>query len=113
LATEPVLSVLKAGGNAVEAASAIVAMIGVVYPHFCGLGAGTPCGSSPTAAAPGLFSCIGQAAGDLQGFPDGSVRAMAGRLRMAQHGQTQAVIRPRGRATRPTRGLVFVCKLGG
>jgi hypothetical protein len=43
----------------------------------------------------------------------GFVRATAGRrLRMAQHGQTQAVIKPRGRATRPTRRLVFVCRPG-
>jgi len=39
LATEAGLSALKAGGIAIEAASAIVATIGVVYPHFCGLGA--------------------------------------------------------------------------
>ena len=46
------------------------------------------------------------------GRSTGSVRVTAGRLRMAQHGQTQAVIRPRERATRPTRRLAFVCKLG-
>ena len=43
---------------------------------------------------------------------ESSVRVTTGRLRMAQHGQTQAVIRPRARATRPTRRLAFVCKLG-
>ena len=35
------------------------------------------------------------------------------RLRWAQQAQTQAAIRPRGRATRPTRRSAFVCKLGG
>ena len=44
---------------------------------------------------------------------DGFVRATAGRLRWAQHAQTQAAIRPRGRATRPTRQLAFVCRPGG
>ena len=43
----------------------------------------------------------------------GFVRATAGRLRWAQHAQTQAAIRPRGRATRPTRRSAFVCKPGG
>ena len=36
----------------------------------------------------------------------------SGRLRMAQHAQTKAAIRPRERATRPMRRLVFVCRLG-
>ena len=39
----------------------------------------------------------------------GFVRATAGRLRWAQQAQTQAAIRPRGRATRPTRRSAFVC----
>ena len=43
----------------------------------------------------------------------GFVRATAGRLRWAQHVQTQAAIRPRGRSTRPTRHSVFVCRPGG
>ncbi len=43
----------------------------------------------------------------------GFVRVTAGRLRMAQHAQTEAATSPRGRATRPTRRLVFVCKLRG
>ena len=44
---------------------------------------------------------------------DGFVRATAGRVRWAQHAQTQAAIRPRGRSTRPTRRSAFVCKPGG
>ena len=44
---------------------------------------------------------------------EGFVRVTAGPLRMAQHAQTEAATRPRGRATRPTRRLVFVCKLRG
>ena len=46
-------------------------------------------------------------------FRIGFVRATAGRLRWAQHAQTQAAIRPRGRSTRPTRRSAFVCKPGG
>jgi hypothetical protein len=42
----------------------------------------------------------------------GFVRVTAGHLRRAQQAQTQAAVRPRGRATQPTRGLAFVCKLG-
>src|SRR5208337_2340043 len=49
--------------------------------------------------------------GALQRPPQGFVRATVGRLRWAQHAQTQAAIRPRGRSTRPTRRSAFVCKL--
>ena len=38
LATKAGAKVLRAGGDAIEAAIAIGATIGVVYPHFCGLG---------------------------------------------------------------------------
>ena len=44
---------------------------------------------------------------------EGFVRVTAGRLRMAQHAQTQAAIRPRGRATRPMRQSVSACRLDG
>ena len=43
---------------------------------------------------------------------EGSVRLTQVILRMAQHGRTQAVIRRRGRATRPTRRLAVVCRPG-
>ena len=36
LATEAGAKVLRAGGDAIEAAIPIGATIGVVYPHFCG-----------------------------------------------------------------------------
>jgi hypothetical protein len=48
LATKAGAKVLRSGGNAIESAIAIGATIGVVYPHFCGLG-GDAVGSSPTA----------------------------------------------------------------
>ena len=38
LASQAGLSVLREGGNAIEAAVAAVAALGVVYPHTCGLG---------------------------------------------------------------------------
>ena len=43
---------------------------------------------------------------------EGFVRATAGRMRLAQHAQTQAAIRPRGRATRPTRSQQRDVKIG-
>ena len=38
LASEAGLAVLRAGGDAIEAAIAVGAVIAVTYPHFCGLG---------------------------------------------------------------------------
>ena len=38
LATQAGVDVLRAGGNAVDAAIAVVATLSVVYPHMCGLG---------------------------------------------------------------------------
>ena len=38
LATAAGAKVLRAGGDAIEAAVAVGATIGVVFPHFCGLG---------------------------------------------------------------------------
>ncbi|MBN9114052.1 MAG: gamma-glutamyltransferase, partial [Pandoraea sp.] len=38
LASEAGLEVLRAGGNAIEAAIAIGAVLSVTYPHFTGLG---------------------------------------------------------------------------
>src|SRR5690606_14739448 len=38
LASEAGLKVLREGGNAMEAAIAMGAVIAVTYPHFCGIG---------------------------------------------------------------------------
>ncbi len=43
----------------------------------------------------------------------GFVIVTAGRLRVAQHAQVHAAIRPGGRATRPMPQSVSACKLGG
>jgi uncharacterized membrane protein len=67
----------------------------------CGTGSGTLlAGASAAAPAP------------ASGTARGSVRVTTGRLRMAQHGRTQAVLRPRGRAIRSTRRLAVVCRPG-
>jgi pimeloyl-ACP methyl ester carboxylesterase len=56
---------------------------------------------------------ISDYADDAAALLDGFVRVTPGRVRTPQHAQTRAAVRLRGRATRPTRRLVFVCKLGG
>lgn len=68
LATEAGLSVLKAGGNAIEAAIAIGATIGVVCPHFCGLGGDAVWLVADPSGRRDCFLGIGQAAADLPDF---------------------------------------------
>lgn len=67
-ASQAGLDVLAAGGNAIEAAIAIAACLGVVYPHFCGLG-----GDAFMVLADGngtvqTLSGIGQAAQDVRSY---------------------------------------------
>ena len=68
LATEAGLSVLKAGGNAIEAAIAIGATIGVVCPHFCGLGGDGVWLVADRRGRRDCFLGIGQAAARLPDF---------------------------------------------
>jgi gamma-glutamyltranspeptidase len=68
LAAEAGLSVLKAGGNAIEAAIAIGATISVVYPHFCGLGGDAVWLVADRHGRRDCFLGIGQAAVDLPDF---------------------------------------------
>ena len=68
LATEAGLSVLKAGGNAIEAAIAIGATIGVVCPHFCGLGGDAVWLVADRNGRRDCFLGIGQAATILPDF---------------------------------------------
>ncbi len=68
LATEAGLSVLKAGGNAIEAAIAIGATVGVVCPHFCGLGGDAVWIVADRNGRRDCFLGIGQAAANLPAF---------------------------------------------
>ena len=68
LATRAGFDVLKAGGNAIEAAIAIGATIGVVYPHFCGLGGDAVWLVADRHGDRDCFLGIGQAAAELPAF---------------------------------------------
>ena len=65
LATRAGFDVLKAGGNVIEAAIAIGATIGVVYPHFCGLGGDAVWLVADRHGDRDCFLGIGQAAAEL------------------------------------------------
>jgi oxamate amidohydrolase len=68
LATEAGAKVLRAGGDAIEAAIAIGATIGVVYPHFCGLGGDSVWLVADREGRRAAFLGIGQAAKALPAF---------------------------------------------
>jgi gamma-glutamyltranspeptidase len=70
LATEAGVKVLRAGGDAIEAAIAIGATIGVVYPHFCGLGGDSVWLVADREGRRAAFLGIGQAAKALPAFDD-------------------------------------------
>jgi oxamate amidohydrolase len=72
LATEAGAKVLRAGGDAIEAAIAIGATIGVVYPHFCGLGGDSVWLVADREGRRAAFLGIGQAAKMLPAF-DGAI----------------------------------------
>lgn len=65
LASEAGREVLRAGGNAIEAAIAINATLCVTYPHFCGLGGDAFMIVSDRNGACFTLSGIGQAAANL------------------------------------------------
>ncbi|WP_439687607.1 gamma-glutamyltransferase [Cupriavidus oxalaticus] len=68
LASQAGLEVLKAGGNAIEAAIAIGAVLSVTYPHFTGLGGDAFLVISDRDGNVRSFSGIGQAAADAPGY---------------------------------------------
>ena len=68
LATKAGFDALKAGGNAIEAAIAMGATIGVVYPHFCGLGGDAVWLVADRNGNRDCFLGIGQAAAELPEF---------------------------------------------
>lgn len=72
LATEAGATVLRSGGDAIEAAIAIGATIGVVYPHFCGLGGDAVWLVADREGRRAAFLGIGQAAKALPAF-DGPI----------------------------------------
>jgi gamma-glutamyltranspeptidase len=72
LATKAGAKVLRSGGNAIEAAIAIGATIGVVYPHFCGLGGDAVWLVADREGRRAAFLGIGQAAQALPTF-DGPI----------------------------------------
>ncbi|MDB5894143.1 MAG: gamma-glutamyltransferase [Rhodoferax sp.] len=67
-ASQAGLDVLAAGGNAIEAAIAIAACLGVVYPHFSGLGGDAFMVLADGKGSVQTLSGIGQAAEDLRGY---------------------------------------------
>ncbi|WP_448151339.1 gamma-glutamyltransferase family protein [Labrys miyagiensis] len=68
LASEAGAAVLRAGGNALEAAIAIGSTIAVVYPHFCGLGGDAIWMVADRSGRRSCFLGIGQAAGEPPEF---------------------------------------------
>ncbi|MCG5072440.1 gamma-glutamyltransferase [Paraburkholderia tagetis] len=69
LASEAGREVLRAGGNAIEAAIAIGAVLNVTYPHFTGLGGDAFMVISDRAGHVRTLSGIGQAAARLPDYP--------------------------------------------
>ncbi|WP_410212028.1 gamma-glutamyltransferase [Aquirhabdus sp.] len=68
LASAAGLEVLKAGGNAIEAAIAVATALSVTYPHFNGLGGDAFWVISDQSGAVQTISGIGQAAAQLPDF---------------------------------------------
>ncbi len=67
-ASQAGLDVLAAGGNAIEAAIAIAACLGVTYPHFSGFGGDAFMVIADAAGRVQTLSGIGQAAKDIGGY---------------------------------------------
>ncbi|CCM78918.1 putative gamma-glutamyltransferase ywrD [Rhizobium mesoamericanum STM3625] len=70
LASEAGAAILRAGGNALEAAIAIGSTIAVVYPHFCGLGGDSVWLVADRSGRKTCFLGIGQAARKLPNFDE-------------------------------------------
>lgn len=71
LASEAGARILRAGGNAIEAAIAIGSAIAVVYPHFCGLGGDSVWIVADESGEKRCFLGIGQSAHRLPDLTDG------------------------------------------
>ncbi len=68
LASEIGASILRSGGNAVEAAVAVAIALGVTYPHFCGLGGDAFLLVSSKDGEVISISGIGQSARNITGY---------------------------------------------
>jgi gamma-glutamyltranspeptidase len=68
LASEAGLKVLREGGNAMEAAIAIGAVIAVTYPHFCGIGGDAIWIVADRSGRNTVFMGVGQAAEKLPDY---------------------------------------------
>lgn len=68
LASEAGLDILRQGGNAIEAAIAIGAVLAVTYPHFCGLGGDAVWMVADRQGRQTSFLGIGQAAQNVEGL---------------------------------------------
>jgi gamma-glutamyltranspeptidase/glutathione hydrolase len=66
--TEAGAKVLRSGGSAIESAIAVGATIGVVYPHFCGVGGEAVWLVADREGRRAAFLGIGQAAQALLTF---------------------------------------------
>ncbi|HEY1610273.1 MAG TPA: gamma-glutamyltransferase, partial [Paraburkholderia sp.] len=75
LASAAGLDVLRAGGNAIEAAIVTAAALSVTYPHFNGLGGDAFWIIAERDGAVRTLSGIGQAAADVSRYPLGSTHA--------------------------------------
>jgi oxamate amidohydrolase len=70
LASEAGLEVLASGGNAIEAAIAMGAVLWVTYPHFCGIGGDAFCVIADRKGTARTLSGVGQAAANAPNYSD-------------------------------------------
>ena len=90
VATQVGVDVLAAGGNAVEAALASVAALGVTYPHFCGIGGDAFLIIADARGNVQTVSGIGQAAADCGGYEAG-IPVRGGRSALTTAGAVDAM----------------------
>ena len=90
VATQVGVDILAAGGNAIEAALATVAALGVTYPHFCGIGGDAFLIVADAAGQVETISGIGQAAANCEGYAQG-IPLRGGRSALTTAGAVDAM----------------------
>ena len=90
VATQVGVDILAAGGNAIEAALATVAALGVTYPHFCGIGGDAFLIVADAAGQVQTISGIGQAAAHCEGYAQG-IPLRGGRSALTTAGAVDAM----------------------